>query len=1029
MLTHSKVQSNKKDQDQRKKLSVVALQERLRDRKLVNIDGRRTRDGARCLWAAYQNMTANGMIVRSNRICFDNNHVKKYEGYCSVIRPVTKEVIKYESDYQPQYDNSGCLHIYTGGLHGGFIGIDIDTKGSKNGPIGSKKNLSGNHTYWKFIDKIMTDSNMEKIRTRAYTLTCKTPNGGYHYVYQLSEAQQDIIKDKCHSPQLELFGCDIDVIYNRGRFVMCGAYIEKCQMMDPEICKKIKSEVLKNCTIIHPDVLFEEINKIVNPQTLKIVNSEVQKIYTIIDDSRPIILPDVLFEEICNKIWTQKIPKIMNKAINCDTEIECELEDDLNMHGDIKIPKITSDEPDIKSEFQFDPRDRDYVFELLKILKPERCDYYLDWFRIGAIMHRYGCTIEDFDKWSSQSNKYKGFDNCNKQWKAYKIDRDDGLKLGTLVLMAQEDNHDAWKKIKKAPKKKEAPKSDSYQVVNTYDLNENDIKKIQTLCTNLYVVGKMTHYKFAVIFNAMYPNKYMYDPALKISMWYTYDKYGKIKMTPGMEEASLIMSNQFYKLIAHDYLIRQNEYFNKISSISDSDVIKKLMKIFERHMATIDDMLGNNYNKTKIIEELRILCVYKDITLKLDKPNPYIIGFENGVYDVRNRVFRNALPEELAFSSVGYDYHEPDPKVKKYLHKKFDQIHPVKAEKDYVLTIYSSVLTKDLMGQKFFMFYGCGANGKTIALILVRSTMGMRGSGIFGYCADVSFALFTGKLSQTEESAQKSACNGAHIISCVEGDGQSDANVLLIKIMSGGDKMTAKFLHTNPITFDITGHLIFVTNECLKYEVKTEAEARRAEKITYRTLFKTKEEFDETNPTHCLADLDFELRCKRNMEYRYAFFSILCDYYTEYVNNGSKLITPAAFLSETKEFLKDSDPIGSFVDAFFDIVDDHKKRIRTSAVNQLFKTFNKNDRITDQKMKAALLKKNNKGIFIKHIKDSDTYYTNIVLKKYELIKQHTDAITINELIARGLLVYPKVPVENNHGQYTCDADVEMLDID
>lgn len=162
------------------KSSIMALHKEYQNRKLVDIGGRSRSIGKKCLQAAYDNMTSNGIVVKSNTIYFNTNHKKEYGGYCKVERiksDGTKEIIKYNSEYMAERDNSGCLHIYTGRIHGGFIGIDIDIKGSKNGPLGSKGNLSGTNTHLFFVNNVgMANLN---------TLTCVTPNRGYHYVYQL----------------------------------------------------------------------------------------------------------------------------------------------------------------------------------------------------------------------------------------------------------------------------------------------------------------------------------------------------------------------------------------------------------------------------------------------------------------------------------------------------------------------------------------------------------------------------------------------------------------------------------------------------------------------------------------------------------------------------------------------------------------------------------------------------------------------------------------------------------------------------
>ena len=117
------------------------------------------------------------------------------------------------------------------------------------------------------------------------TLTCTTPNKGYHYVYKLSDEQKEGTKFY-NGGQVKLFDLDIDVLYNSGRLVMAGVYGYDGK----------------------------------------------QYIYKIINDKEPIELPEILFDEIIKrrdeknkceikngvktikevKINNQNIPKKMN---------------------------------------------------------------------------------------------------------------------------------------------------------------------------------------------------------------------------------------------------------------------------------------------------------------------------------------------------------------------------------------------------------------------------------------------------------------------------------------------------------------------------------------------------------------------------------------------------------------------------------------------------------------------------------------------------------------------------------------------
>ena len=139
-----------------------------------------------------------------------------------------------------------ALHIFTGELHGGYIGIDIDNKNNKESFTG-------------FCKAVNIEGGI------ANTFTCTTPNDGYHYVFKLSQAQQDALTNY-KTGQPKLFRYDIDVLYNTGRFVMSGSYYYK-------------------------------------KKTWK---------YKIIDYSKPAVLPDIIFAEIMERCISSKIPVLKN---------------------------------------------------------------------------------------------------------------------------------------------------------------------------------------------------------------------------------------------------------------------------------------------------------------------------------------------------------------------------------------------------------------------------------------------------------------------------------------------------------------------------------------------------------------------------------------------------------------------------------------------------------------------------------------------------------------------------------------------
>ena len=242
-------------------MSVVTAQKALQHCKLVKHDGKSTPDGVKYLQAAHNYATVHKMIVGTNRMLL-NKHDLVDDGYIDLFQTDTGE-LQPISGYEPKHNNNGCLFIRTGSKDGGFIGINVVNKGQHRDKC----------SHITFFRKLQ----MKNLNT----LMCETPDG-YNYVYRLTENQRSLMENNdryknCYDETLEkLFGSDISATYKCRRFLISGAYIDKCPTIDFDKWEE---------TYEYP-----------------------QKIYRISNDTAPIFLPDVLFQEIMTKmrIWADK---------------------------------------------------------------------------------------------------------------------------------------------------------------------------------------------------------------------------------------------------------------------------------------------------------------------------------------------------------------------------------------------------------------------------------------------------------------------------------------------------------------------------------------------------------------------------------------------------------------------------------------------------------------------------------------------------------------------------------------------------
>ena len=82
--------------------------------------------------------------------------------------------------------------------------------------------------------------------------------------------------------------------------------------------------------------------------------------------------------------------------------------------------------------------DRQTAIECLKYLNSGRADNYKDWLEVGMILHSAECSLDDWDRWSRQSEKYKPGE-CQAKWQSFNNNKPNGVTIATLFQWAKED--------------------------------------------------------------------------------------------------------------------------------------------------------------------------------------------------------------------------------------------------------------------------------------------------------------------------------------------------------------------------------------------------------------------------------------------------------------------------------------------------------------------------------------------------------------------------------------------------------------
>ncbi len=650
-------------------------------------------------------------------------------------------------------------------------------------------------------------------------------------------------------------------------------------------------------------------------------NSDVYKIietYTYNDN----ILKNIDVEKQTNLFYVNEF-SIQNKYIETPiNQIKKEIinEYDLNSREEIK-PKIIN-----KNKCKFDDDiNLEFVNELVDILKIERADVYDSWIKVGWCLHNINedKLLDTWINFSKQSRKF--IDNqCEKIWYNMKLS---GLSLGSLCYWAKLDDPNRY-----------------YQVLAKHK-NVNDTLK-NCKCTHLSIV------------NAIYPllqDHYICDG---INWYYFNDNYW-INDTQNLrikKELGTTIKQQFIFAL-NDILSVNIELDNTTTSTNKSQPRGK-------ELLSIINKLEDNSYKEKILNELKLYLSDTNILNKMDS-NKYLIGFENGVYDLINCEFRKGECEDYVMKTVGYNYTDLiDYDIRLYLNKYFESLFGTNEDTEFLLKTIAYGLSGNKYLEEFFIWTGKGRNGKGSTMRLIQNTLG-------NYYKDIDSKNLTDNNRRSGSTQSEIAqLQGVRFVSTSEPESNESLQVSKLKLWSGNDEIIARELYKASITFQPMFAMYIQCNSIPKLSKLDEALVKRINIINFCYKF----EYEPKKDNQKLIDTTIKEKFY-DIKYKQQFMLILLEYYSKYIYGNQKIDKPKNILDDTHEYLEENNIIREWLFEKYEITNNIKDRIKTKEVlsDYIFDTGNK---ITSSQLRHYM---DLSGIDYKKI-GGNTYFLGFIKK-------------------------------------------------
>lgn len=500
-----------------------------------------------------------------------------------------------------------------------------------------------------------------------------------------------------------------------------------------------------------------------------------------------------------------------------------------------------------------------------KCLNPGRADNYDDWIKLGWVLRNIDYRLlTTWIEFSKMSSKFIGGE-CEKMWDSMRVDT---LGMGTLRWWAKKDNFAKYNEI----------------------LSDNVITLIDR-CAG----SDGAHFDVARVVHALFKDTYRFTTK---DIWYTFNpaKHRWVRTKEGLYLRLLLSMD-----ICSKFLERGMHYNTEAMRNPDS---RDILEDKSKKLQNIALKLKSCGYKDSIMKECKALFTDERFEELLDS-HAHLIGFENGVYDLRMHEFREGLPDDYISFSTGRHYIPYDSQSieAKEVEGFFEKIFTNPSVRRYVKDVLTIILDGSIRQEKFYMFTGSGSNGKSKILELVQKAIGEY------YCI-LPISLLTQKRAASNAAqAELERTKGRRFAVMQEPGDNEKLNIGLMKELSGGDRILARGLFKEPIEFRPQFKMIMTCNELPEVSSDDGGTWRRIRVMEFTSKFT-----DAPNPaiaTEFPIDMELSEKFDRWAE---TFISMLIEHHKKL--NPAEIEEPMEVRIATEGYKKNNDIIGQFVSEY-----------------------------------------------------------------------------------------------------------------
>lgn len=286
--------------------------------------------------------------------------------------------------------------------------------------------------------------------------------------------------------------------------------------------------------------------------------------------------------------------------------------------------------------------------------------------------------------------------------------------------------------------------------------------------------------------------------------------------------------------------------------------------------------------------------------------HPYLINLSNGTYNLRSGELLDHDPGHLLTGGMSVSY-ERDAEAPEFL-RTVHEILPDREVREFVRRLFAMALIGEVRDHIFAVFVGTGANGKSLLLEIMQALFGQYATGVHKeLLVETKFEGHPTHLM---------TLRGKRLAIASEFDRNARWDVAMVKSLTGGDRITARAMQQDEVTFKPSHTMVMATNHRPSVGEGEKAFWRRYREVPFTQSFEGRE--DTT-----LADRIIGRELPGVLQWVLGGLQ-------DYLKDG--LGYPDAVRAATSEAREEADPLSRFVHERLRVTGDEQDVIRTREV-------------------------------------------------------------------------------------------------